>query len=535
MPESTLERSSEDYYGDAPISLSHMTHVLRRYAGVIVISLASVALAYLIVATATYLFSARQKVVSLPFRLEFKGASEGNYPNGLKFSVADIVATPVLIDVYNADAVGRFVSFDRFSKAIFVLESNRELERLTAEYETKLADTKLTPVDRDRIEREFESKRASINKSEYALQYAPATEQAIPTTVINKALGDILATWSRRAAVEKKVLDYQVAVISPSVIDRIQVTGDNYLIPLLLLRQRVNDAIANATAVEDVPGAKLVRLPAGRLSISDIRAHLDEILRFRIEPVVTAAYHGSSENAVAVVKSQLAYDERVLSEAQMRETALRNALLTYESEATSPQETAASAGASSRPATTTANPRSISGETVMPQLSDTFIDRIVDLTTKTGDREYRQRLTNEIKNASLAVIPAQAAVKYDQELLDLFQRGAGSATPPPAALKGQWDTAVADVRDTITNLNGIYTLASRQLYPETEMFRLTGPAVARVERTVSLQRLFLYGVLVLLIALPLIIVFVLLHNRVREEEAAEERENAAVQQRPATA
>ena len=72
-----------------PISLSHIASIFRRYSGVILVTLASVLLGYLIVATAIYLLAERQRTTSLKFRLEFKGASQGEYPNGLKFSVAD--------------------------------------------------------------------------------------------------------------------------------------------------------------------------------------------------------------------------------------------------------------------------------------------------------------------------------------------------------------------------------------------------------------------------------------------------------------
>ncbi len=528
MTDHHSDMQAEEYFGEAPISLSHFVNTIRKYAGVITISLLSIALAYLIVATTAYLLGARQKLLSVPFRLEFKGAAEGQYPNNLKFSVADITATPVLLNVYNADALGRFVSFDQFSRSIFVLESNRELERLTAEYATKLADPKLTPVDRDRIEREFEAKRASISKSDYAIQYLATGSSRIPNSVVNKALSDVLSTWARRAAIEKKVLDYQVAIISPMAIDSITVNDGDYLVPLLLLRQRVNEAVADAKSVEDVPGAKLVRIPSRRLSITDIRAHLDEILRFRLEPLISKAHRfgGTGASAADIVKAQLEYDQRALTEAEMRESALRNALLTYESENTVPRDvTAASVN---RPAASdnAAAGRAGAGETVMPQLSDTFIDRIVDLTTRTGDREYRQKLTDDIKKASLDVVPAQAAVKYDAELLASFQSAPTGGTGNAAALQAEWTAAVADARDTITNLNAIYSLASRQLYPETEMYRVTGPPVARIDHATSLSRLALYGVLVLLIALPLTIVFALLHNRVREEEAAEDEQSA---------
>ncbi len=535
MAEMHSDAVRDDYYGEQPISVSHIAHVLRRYAGVIAITMGSVVLLYLIIGVYAYLTAKQQKIVSMPFRLEFSGGASGQYPNGLKFSVADITATPVLLDVFNADELARFTTFDRFSRSIYVLESNRALEQLTAEYEAKLADPKLTAVDRDRLEREFDEKRSGINKSEYAIQFLVTPEtRDVPVSVIRKTLSDILGTWARRAAVEKKALDYQISIVGPSILDNMRITGNDYLIPLLLLRQRVDTIISNATAVADMPGAKLVRTRAGRTSIAEVQLRLGEIIRFRLEPLIgnarAAGLFGSNVMALEVVKAQLAYDQRMLNSAQMRQTALQNALLTYESQ---PQQITTAGGHGQQLEAPSANRGA--GETVMPQLSDTFLDRIVDLANRNADREYRQKLTDQIKQASLDVVPAQAAVKYDQELIDSFKTSSPAAGSAAVAdLKSQWDVAVTEVRDAIVDLNQIYNLASKQLYPETEMYRVTGPPITRVERTLSPMRLALYGLLTFLVALPLTIVFVLLHNRIREEEA-EEREAAAAQPRTATA
>ena len=58
--------------------------------------------------------------------------------------------------------------------------------------------------------------------------------------------------------------------------------------------------------------------------------------------------------------------------------------------------------------------------------------------------------------------------------------------------------------------------------PSTQLFTLTGPPSTRTLRSVSVPRLALYGLLLFLFSIPTLIAFCLLHNRVREEEAAKE-------------
>ncbi|HWW62355.1 MAG TPA: hypothetical protein VN181_13365, partial [Thermoanaerobaculia bacterium] len=162
MPESaSVHRESASSDADKPFLVSHFFHVLRNYFPVIVLAVAAVAVGYVLLAALIYLLSDGDRVTKLPFRLDFQGSTEGQYPNGLKFSPADIVSPPVLRKVFDENQLSRFVPFEDFSRSFVVLESNRAYELLALEYQARLSDPKLSPVDRERIEKEFESKRAS--------------------------------------------------------------------------------------------------------------------------------------------------------------------------------------------------------------------------------------------------------------------------------------------------------------------------------------------------------------------------------------
>src|SRR5437762_2310201 len=101
---------------EGPISLSHFTHVLSNYRFVILLSIASILLAYLIIAVAAYLFSPVQRVTSQPFRLDFEGAGKGEYPNRTKFNIADIINGPILTRVWKDNRLEEFVGFGDFSR-----------------------------------------------------------------------------------------------------------------------------------------------------------------------------------------------------------------------------------------------------------------------------------------------------------------------------------------------------------------------------------------------------------------------------------
>src|ERR1041385_5441186 len=105
MPESQHQEAVEVV--GRPMTISHFVHTLRAYGPVIVLTTAAVALVYIVVAVALYIFSPAQRVTTQKFRLDFEGAAEGKYPNGLKFSSGDIVSTPILLEVYKENHIDR--------------------------------------------------------------------------------------------------------------------------------------------------------------------------------------------------------------------------------------------------------------------------------------------------------------------------------------------------------------------------------------------------------------------------------------------
>jgi hypothetical protein len=505
----------------APISISHVVHALRDYRAAILLSLAGVAIGAAVILLLVYLLSPTQRTTTLPFRLDFEGANEGKFPNRLRFSATDIISSPILLKVFTANQLDRFTSFRDFSQSVFVLEANRAYEMLAADYAARLADPKLTPVDRERIQREFEMKRQSINKNEFSINYARTRgTDAIPETTVRKTLLDILNGWASYAVNEQHVLEYRVAVLSPQIVNDSTVDPADYIAAIQVLRAKVYRVLDNIEGIEKLPGAEQARTLTDRMSLEEIKIRLEEIVRFRLEPLVGVVRASGLVRNMAIttqfLQNQLAYDQRQLKAAQDSAEAARQALIVYAGE----RGLSPSASATDVASKTAAR---VPGETVMPQLNDTFLDRLVALTSQSADTQYRQKLVDEYRSAAKEPIPWEQAVAYDQQILQEVRAGAsGGATTNGTVVQAQIAAARDQVRQLIGNVNQIYQIVSRNLNPSTQLFSMTAPPTTRTERASSLPRLALYYVLILLLALPAIIVACLLHNRVREEEAAEE-------------
>lgn len=529
MHETDTATHGEDYrdYENRPPSIYRLIHVLSGYRITIALGILAVMIGYGLLAAIQVLRAPSQRMLTLPFRLSFQGADLGLYPNGLKFSGGDIVATPIVTTAYNRNRLDRFVSLRSFTQSLVVLEENAALERLTAEYRARLADARLNPVDRERLTAEYQQKSASLDKTEWSLVLTmPEGSGGIPTTVGNKVMHDILSLWAEDTAVMRRALQYRVPMITANIFaeDPLQ---DELVISIVWLRARINDVIFNIRRMGTLPGAELARTERSNVSLAELELLLSEMLRMEVEPLIARAIQaGTMRNPSATLSTLLAqreFDLRQLQQATRRTEILRAALNDYASDQP-PQRTAEDSESPTKgiPAG--------KGSDVIPQLDQTFLDRLVQMATDSTDREYRRRAADEIRNASLDTLPLYAAVAFDEQLIALAKSSPGSRTDPQtqAALQSRFDSARKRTLQAVSDINELHRLLSRNLQPSAQLYTVTGPVSSTTERTMSLSRIALGGLITFLVAIPLLCAAALLHARfVREEEEEHDRELAA--------
>jgi hypothetical protein len=508
---------------DRPVSLSHFMHTLQAYAPAILLSTAAIAILYVILGVSIYVFSPTQRISSQQFRLDFEGASEAKYPNGIKFSSSDITSTPILLKVFQDDQLDRFTTFPNFSRSLFVLEANQDYERLAAEYQARLADPRLSAIDRERVMREWQSKAASIAKNDYTLNWLRTRDTAgVPESLVRKVLLDTLSGWARYAANEQHVLKYRLSVFSPEMIGPAD-AGAEPIVAIQVLRSKISKILQNIDTLHEVPGSELVRSADG-MSLEEIRLRLEEIMRFRLEPLTgrvgTTGLIANRRAIVQFLESQLAYDQRHLKATQDYADAIRQSIAVY----TLDQRgfTPENASTTPSPARDQSQQQPARSDTVMPQINDTFLDRLVTLTLQSGDIQYRQKLVDDYRRASQETIPAQQTVSYDQQVLAQIKANANEpGSLQTTQVRDEIERAQHDVKQLLGRVNNIYDAISNNLSPSKELYTLTTPPVVRTEHTRSLAQLALYGVALIALSLLLIVVLCLIHARVREEEASE--------------
>lgn len=494
---------------DAQVSLRELARVIRDHKRAILLSVIAVSAAFIVAMLTMLALAPVTRMTTLPFRLEFTGADRGEYPNGTKFSPSEVVSTPILVRVYRNNDLENVVPFQKFKSSIFVVESNPALESLEREYRAKFAESKLSTVDRARLEQEFQQKKESIARSYFEISYAETGRfKGLSSGLRKKILHDILSTWAEETVRNKGVVMYDIPVLSSGIFDRTMLDGYDYLIALDILRSKINRIVENTGQLAQIPGAKVVRTAeVPHASLGELRVRLEDQVKFRIEPLVgTILSDGLSrnpENTIEFLQSRLRFNRIERNQAENRSATLLRALQTYQARRAGIADPAM---------------ESQSGGNVMPQLDEGFLNRIVAMSGEENDMRFRQELVREIQRESMSVVPLQAEEDYYESLLDSlrgFESRARAATPEELQLiRTQVEQAINEAIRTTDQVNEIYRAVSENLNPSTILFSTTGPAVTSTSSAVSIQRITLIGVLLMLVTLALAVIGSLFHARI---------------------
>ncbi|HET8775141.1 MAG TPA: hypothetical protein VFP80_15170 [Thermoanaerobaculia bacterium] len=488
----------------SPLTVAHVARTIRAYRSVIGLTLLAVIVGYVILAVAYYLMAPAVRVTSLKFRLEFTGAERGVYPNGAKFSSADIISTPVLLKTFRQNNMERFTQLASFDNSIYVVESNEAREALALEYQARLADQRLNPIDRERIQRDYELKAGSLAKNHFAISYARKRNDSVPDELAKKILHDILKNWTDYALNEQHVLEYRTSVLSPDIVAPNTQSTENPIVSTVVLRGKVKQLLENVDQVRKVPNAELMRTADG-YSLNDIAVRLADVVRYRLEPLVdriAAARLDDRAETLRFMTTQLAYDERTLQARISTAEAAQRTLAVYTAEQQRDQ--------SGRVAATATQP---DGEAVTTQINESFIDRLIDLTSRSVDSDFRKEMAEEFQKATLAILPAEEAVAYDKAVLTSVRNTGAASGANAQDVAREIASSRDEVRQLAFKVQEMYKIISRNLNASTELLA-PGMPQTHIERGVSPVRLVLFGVLFTLLSLVLTVLLALVHSRI---------------------
>src|SRR5690349_9788540 len=132
-----------DDFDDEPIDLRPYFATLWRYRRMIGWSVAAATAIFAVVVALVVLLAPTERVGLVQFRLVFAGADAGKYPNGVPFNPMEIIAPPVLADVFTANRLDRYLTRDEFQQSISLRQNSPALEKLDAEYQPQSSNPRL--------------------------------------------------------------------------------------------------------------------------------------------------------------------------------------------------------------------------------------------------------------------------------------------------------------------------------------------------------------------------------------------------------
>lgn len=517
--------------GDEPdrtndeISLRPYFETLWGYRRVIAVWVVGAATFYLVGVLLVFLTSPTERLSSVPFRLLFDGAEKGEYPNGNLFSTSEIVAGPVLTEVFKINDLQRFGKYEDFKDTMYVLQSNLDLDLLGYEFQGRLADTRLTPVDRSRIEEEFRRKREALVDPVYSLNMRRHERlSTMPRDLVNKVLLDVLAVWAKQADERKGATKYNVDILSPGILQRQMLDQEDYLVAIDIMRAKTARVLATLDEIDKLPGAKALRVGEDRLSVADVRAGLQDVIRFKLEPLMgLIRSEGITKNSRALSQyaaNQLFQLHQEQLEAEARVQALQASVREFSNQGSLSASDAGTGGQGSA-----GSPRGA----IAPQLDQSFLDRLMSLSIAKDQFEYRRKITDRVIIASeAAALKAREAAYYEDLARELRTSGGrtGGSAETVALIKTRSGQAFDEIVRGIEKTALIYKeLSAQNLNPSSTVFAVTGPFTQVTQRSLTARTVLLYLVLIMMLALTLVPIGCLIHHalkvrREREREAA---------------
>jgi hypothetical protein len=482
-----VDATSHESSADSPsevVSLRPLLLLLAKYRNVIALSVVGAMALCGAGLLAIAALMPTEHTGSLQFRLLFDGASEGRYPNGTSFSPAEIVATPVLNEVFRVNDLQRYGSYQDFKDSMAVLRSSVAIDMLAAAYSARLADTRLTGVDRARIEDEFRKKREALIDPVYTVTIRRSERlSAMPTALMEKVLNDTVQIWARQTDEVKGVTRFDVPVFSPGIL-KPDLLEQDYLMAADGLRVQARRAAGLAARLMQLPGASSIRSEKDRTSLSDVSYDIADTLRNRIEPLIFLIQERGLATQPQVMAKYLegrVTDLRLERDAtNARIAALQDALQGYMSNSARSRETPGQAG--NRPA------QPLEGQTVIPQMSDSFLDRIIEMSTQTqaADVEYRKKLTDRIIREGEALFELNQSAAYYDALERGFRPAARSVTAGEDDVRAQLRLAYDALVLAINRLMVLYDeLSAQRLNPATMLYAVSDPFSSRTTRALT--------------------------------------------------
>ena len=362
---------------------------------------------------------------------------------------------------------------------------------LGREFQGKLDDRKLTPVERQKLEEEFRSKLVKIPNTTYQIIWNQKgrSAQLIPTAEIEKILADIPRLWAQEFVEKKKVL-LNSTQIPGKMVASSNLDESSFL--LTELTDRIRALVVGLNEIKKLPGIYLASLPNGR-NIADVDLKCLALLEGKLPKIRTQLLQ-SKETEVNLKSLESAFTVQLQARRDRAQISNQNV---QSARATFQDYLAGRAGGglqkTKKPETTSAGDKVPLGNANF-QIGDAFFAKISELLQNKDGNRYLYQLLENIRDARLASANDASAVLESQFIVDsLSEQNRGtkgdlfvSVTDKISAKNDSLNEFSQTLTDGMNDINDIIAQAEQlraitmENYgnPQTAMYRIVVPVEA---------------------------------------------------------
>jgi len=315
-----------------------------------------------------------------------------------------------------------------------------------------------------------------LSQAAYCVCFSSPHSENVPKTIRTEVLTGILEEWARSSEKKRYVKKYPIAAIDKTFFDDLSLDKEEPILRLLKLRAISRNIENTIDFLGTYRGAVDVKTASGT-NILSLQTIVNNVIRNKI-PLLAGTVRNGRLYKNFIISSQyvkaslfdLRLDEEMQKERVAQAKKVQESYLNNVSPLTS--DSISSPARDSVPFT----------GMLIPQIGETFLDRLIKLSQESQDTKYRQSLSDRIIEEGVKLLDIQQDIAFYQNLLP---KEISKGTTPPETLEqhkrhsnifeGRFRDAIEQLRQVNRELIIIRDLLSDiQLEANSKLYRVLG-------------------------------------------------------------
>jgi hypothetical protein len=353
-------------------------------------------------------------------QFNFASAESGRYPNAALFSINELLDPAILGVVYDQLDLGKYdIDRSKFNDAFSVRPYIPAENEISERFRQQLADRKMTFAEREKLEQQLKAQLAQAWRGA-EITFLPPRRPVVPIPVGRAIVQKVPLVWAQLAIEKKGVLRLSgfsaaATVMAPETVDRQPIPIA--ILELLEASRRLDNRL---TELWKMPGVATVRDSTSGNSINDLAWDYRALQLFHVNPLraqlVEYRFDDSGPALVSLVERHINDIERRVVAATKEAEAIGESLGQFV------QATSALRGRTVERKVPESG--TVAAGTTIPQVGESFIDRIIELTRKDRETEHdrtfiAERTQRQFENNQIAITLRSEQNNWKELLADL--------------------------------------------------------------------------------------------------------------------